>query len=50
MEKSFKKTSFVHNKNERRFFMENKTYQEVPFIITGKDLDYLSDMFGIIMH
>lgn len=26
--------------------MENKTYQEVPFIITGKDLDYLSDMFN----
>lgn len=25
--------------------MENKTYKEVPNIITGKDLDYLSDMF-----
>lgn len=25
--------------------MENKTYNEVPNIITGKDLDYLSDMF-----
>ena len=21
-------------------------YQEVPYIITGKDLDYLSDMFS----
>ena len=26
--------------------MENKIYQEVPNIITGKDLDYLSDMFN----
>ena len=26
--------------------MENKTYNEVPNIITGKDLDYLSDMFN----
>ena len=42
----FKKTSFIHNKNERRFFMENKIYNEVPTIITGKDLDYLSDMFN----
>jgi hypothetical protein len=25
--------------------MENQTYNEVPNIITGKDLDYLSDMF-----
>ena len=25
--------------------MENKIYNEVPTIITGKDLDYLSDMF-----
>lgn len=25
--------------------MENQTYDEVPNIITGKDLDYLSDMF-----
>lgn len=25
--------------------MENKEYTEVPNIITGKDLDYLSDMF-----
>lgn len=25
--------------------MENKIYNEVPNIITGKDLDYLSDMF-----
>ena len=25
--------------------MENITYNEVPNIITGKDLDYLSDMF-----
>lgn len=25
--------------------MENQTYKEVPNIITGKDLDYLSDMF-----
>lgn len=25
--------------------MENKIYNEVPKIITGKDLDYLSDMF-----
>lgn len=32
----------IHNKKERRF-MNN--YQEVPNIITGKDLDYLSDMF-----
>ncbi len=23
-----------------------KEYQEVPFIITGKDLDYLKDMFN----
>ena len=22
-----------------------KNYKEVPFIITGKDLDYLKDMF-----
>ena len=22
-----------------------KNYKEVPFIITGKDLDYLTDMF-----
>ncbi len=28
------------------FFMENKIYNEVPTIITGKDLDYLSDMFN----
>ena len=28
------------------FFMENKEYTEVPNIITGKDLDYLSDMFN----
>lgn len=35
-----------HNKKERRFFiMENQIYNEVPNIITGKDLDYLSDMF-----
>lgn len=27
------------------FFMENKEYNKVPSIITGKDLDYLSDMF-----
>lgn len=26
--------------------MENKVYNEVPNIITGKDLDYLSDMFN----
>lgn len=26
--------------------MENLTYNEVPNIITGKDLDYLSDMFN----
>lgn len=26
--------------------MENKVYTEVPNIITGKDLDYLSDMFN----
>ena len=26
--------------------MENITYYEVPNIITGKDLDYLSDMFN----
>lgn len=26
--------------------MENKEYTEVPNIITGKDLDYLSDMFN----
>ena len=26
--------------------MENQTYTEVPNIITGKDLDYLSDMFN----
>jgi len=26
--------------------MENKIYNEVPNIITGKDLDYLSDMFN----
>ena len=25
--------------------MENQQYNEVPNIITGKDLDYLSDMF-----
>lgn len=25
--------------------MENKLYNEVPNIISGKDLDYLSDMF-----
>lgn len=25
--------------------MDNKAYNEVPNIITGKDLDYLSDMF-----
>lgn len=24
----------------------NNTYEEVPNIITGKDLDYLSDMFN----
>lgn len=26
--------------------MENQTYNEVPNIITGKDLNYLSDMFN----
>ena len=26
--------------------MENQTYTGVPNIITGKDLDYLSDMFN----
>ena len=26
--------------------MENKIYNEVPNIITGKDLDYLSDAFN----
>lgn len=26
--------------------MENKIYNEVPNLITGKDLDYLSDMFN----
>ena len=26
--------------------MDNITYNEVPKIITGKDLDYLSDMFN----
>ena len=26
--------------------MDNITYYEVPNIITGKDLDYLSDMFN----
>ena len=26
--------------------MENKIYTEVPNIITGKDLDYLSDIFN----
>lgn len=26
--------------------MENKIYNEVPTIITGKDLDYLTDMFN----
>ena len=26
--------------------MENKIYNEVPNIITGKDLDYLADMFN----
>lgn len=26
--------------------MENKIYNEVPNIITGKDLDYLSDTFN----
>lgn len=26
--------------------MENKIYNEVPNIITNKDLDYLSDMFN----
>ena len=26
--------------------MDNITYNEVPNIITGKDLDYLSDMFN----
>lgn len=26
--------------------MDNITYDEVPKIITGKDLDYLSDMFN----
>ena len=26
--------------------MENKIYNEAPSIITGKDLDYLSDMFN----
>lgn len=26
--------------------MENKIYNEVPNMITGKDLDYLSDMFN----
>lgn len=26
--------------------MENTIYNEVPNIITGKDLDYLSDMFN----
>ena len=25
--------------------MENQQYSEVPNVITGKDLDYLSDMF-----
>ena len=26
--------------------MENQTYNEVPNIISSKDLDYLSDMFN----
>ena len=26
--------------------MENQIYNEVPNIITGKDLDYLTDMFN----
>jgi len=26
--------------------MENQTYNEVPNIITSKDIDYLSDMFN----
>ena len=26
--------------------MQNETYNKVPNIITGKDLDYLSDMFN----
>lgn len=34
---------FGHNKIERDDYMEN--YKTVPDIITGKDLDYLSDMF-----
>lgn len=37
--------NLAHNKNERRKDMQNKLYNEVPNILTGKDLDYLSDMF-----
>jgi len=39
----FKILLFVHNRYERNDNMEN--YKVVPNIITGKDLDYLSDMF-----
>lgn len=32
-------------KKKGDFYMENKIYNEVPNMITTKDLDYLSDMF-----
>ena len=41
----FKICFFVQNIRERRFIMNDK-YMEVPNdILTGKDLDYLCDMF-----
>lgn len=40
-----KKSLPAHNKKEGDEFMQ-ENYKEVPNIITGKDLDYLSDMFN----
>lgn len=40
-----KKNNIYHNIQERRKKME-QNYKKVPDILTGKDLDYLSDMFA----
>lgn len=41
----FKKMEVSQNRKERRIKYMQQNYPEVPNIITGKDLDYLCDMF-----
>lgn len=41
----YEKKRAVHTKKEGDEFMQ-ENYEVVPNIITGKDLDYLSDMFN----